>query len=86
MDFVSEEKMSELAKVMLKHLKDSFGVLWKANNKVDDPLNVLLSMNGCALLREGMVVYFHPYNIASGIEGQITSIIPYDELINLLNF
>ena len=38
-------------------------------------------MSGCALLKEGLIIYFHPYTIGQGAEGQFIAIIPY----NILN-
>lgn len=83
-DLVIEKKMPELAELMLNYLKDSFNVLWTENNKTNDPLTILESMDGFGLVREGLVISFHPYKIASGVEGEITAVIPYEKLNGFL--
>jgi len=79
-DIIAEEKISELAELMLRYLKDWSGNPWPANKETEDPVRFLLSMNGCALLPEGLVIFFHPYQSAPGVFGQLTALIPYKEL------
>lgn len=83
-DLVIEKKMPELAELMLNYLKDSFDVLWTENNKTNDPLAILEAMDGFGLVREGLVISFHPYKIASGVEGEITAVIPQEKLNGFL--
>ena len=41
-------------------------------------------MNGRAMIREGLVIYYHPYEIGCGAEGQYNAVIPYSALKGLL--
>ena len=78
-DLVDEKYLPKLAEVMLSYLKNDCGDYWKdyeERNKEKRPLDILLAMDGCALIREGLVVYFHPYTIGSGVEGEYFAIIP----------
>ena len=81
-DFIKEGKMTELAEMMIGYLKDSHGDLWidDESHHNQEPLAVLRAMDGCGLIREGLIVYFHPYHIASGSEGQISAILPYTRI------
>lgn len=84
-DIVEEDRLPKLADLMMQYLKDSHGFLWRDDPFHDeDPIEILNAMDACALIREGLVICFHPYSIASGSEGQITAIIPYDELQGFL--
>ena len=46
--------------------------------------DVLPLLDGCGLVKEGMVVYFHPYTLSAGVYGQFNAVIPYHELGNSL--
>lgn len=85
-ELVKQEKMSALAEIMVEYLRDSHGHLWKDDevHHEKDPSSILRAIDGCALIREGLILYFHPYTIASGVEGQITAIIPYKKLLGFL--
>lgn len=86
-DFVLEKDLLRLANLMMKYLKNYKGELW-ANPDFEwvptDPLELLKAMNGCALIREGLIIYYHPYEIGSGADGQYNAVIPYDKLKRLL--
>lgn len=84
-DLVREDKLLELADLMMSYLKDCSGNLWRDDPYHDDkPIDILNKMDACALIREGLVICYHPYNIASGAEGQITATIPYNRLKGIL--
>lgn len=38
------------------------------------------NIDGLALIKEGLLVYFHPYNIGCGAEGQYNVVFPYRQL------
>ena len=46
--------------------------------------DILGESDGCALLPEGLVIYYYPYNLGSGAEGEFEAVIPYDELEGIL--
>ena len=84
-DLVKENKLPELAELMMSYLKDIHGNLWRDDPFHDNkPIDILNEMDACALIREGLIICYHPYHIASGAEGQITAIIPYDKLKGIL--
>ena len=37
-------------------------------------------MSGCGLLKEGLIIYYHPYTIGYGCNGEFFAIIPYNVL------
>ncbi len=86
-DFVLEKDLPCLANLMMKYLKNYKGELW-ANPDFEwvptDPLELLKAMNGCALIREGLIIYYHPYEIGAGADGQYNAVIPYDKLKSVL--
>lgn len=86
-DFVNEEDLPKLANLMVKYLKNYSGEIWSrpAFEWVpSEHLKLLKEMDGCALIREGLVIYYHPYRIACGAEGQYNAIIPYSKLLGIL--
>lgn len=85
-ELVKKEKMSALAEIMVEYLRDSHGNFWKDDeaHREKDHSSLLSCIDGCALIREGLVLYFHPYKIASGAEGQMTAIIPYKKISGFL--
>ena len=87
-DFVQEKDLPRLAKLMMKYLKNFKGELWYHPDfewVPTDPLELLKSMNGCALIREGLIIYYHPYEIGCGADGQFNAIIPYKNIQQILN-
>jgi len=48
-------------------------------------LNLLAGMDGIAIIPEGVIVYYHPYAIGSGAEGQYNALIPVNELKGIIN-
>ena len=82
-DFVKEEDMSKLATIMMRYLKNYRGEIWSGpvfDWISSEPLKLLKAMNGCAMIREGLVIYYHPYEIGCGAEGQYNAVIPYSVL------
>ena len=86
-DFVRESDLSKLAIIMMKYLKNYRGERWSGpvfDWIPSEPLKLLKAMNGCAMIREGLVIYYHPYKIGCGAEGQYNAVIPNSELKNFL--
>lgn len=86
-DFVPESRWQELAGIMLKHLRNGNGNLWRHPDfdwVPSDSLALLKDMNGCALIREGLIIYYYPYEIGCGADGQFNAVIPYEELEGFL--
>ena len=79
-DFVPEAKWPALAEMMLQYLRSGNGELYKVPT---DALNLLKDLDGCALIREGLVIYYYPYHIGCGADGEFKAVIPYKKLITL---
>lgn len=86
-DIIDESKWQEFTYIMLKHLNAYgypwFGTFWELRNSDLIPY-VLNERDGCALTPDGVVVYFYPYAIGSGADGQFNALIPYSELEGML--
>jgi hypothetical protein len=86
-DFVSEQDIPKLAELLLKYLKNYSGQLWTHPGfewVATQPIELLRQMNGCALIREGLIIYYYPYEIGCGADGQFNATIPYQELYGIL--
>lgn len=86
-DFISPDKLDTLAALMMPRLingKDSF-FLDQYPYKSEEYTGVLQRADGCALIPEGLVIYFYPYNLGCGADGEYEAVIPYEELSGLLN-
>lgn len=42
--------------------------------------SLVSQMDGCALLKEGLLIYYYPYTIGFGADGQFNAVIPYEVL------
>ena len=85
-DFVSPPNYGKLNKLMLKYLRnDGDGYLYVEDEPLQVPTNELLKhLGGCALIREGMILYFQPYELSCGAAGSFSAIIPYSKLRGIL--
>lgn len=82
-DLIGEDAVPVLAGLLVKYLKNAGGELWidlLPEHASEDPVKLLGDADGCALIREGLIIYYHPYNIGCGADGQFTAVIPYGEL------
>ncbi len=85
-DLVLPEKFDDLSALMMPRLVNDKGeVLIEQNDsyKASDK-DVLARANGCGLIREGLIIYFYPYNLGCGADGQYNAVIPYEELDGIL--
>lgn len=85
-DFILPDKLDTLAALMMPRLindKDSF-ILDQYPYKPEEYTGILQRANGCALIHEGLVFFFYPYNLSSGADGQYEAVIPYEELEGIL--
>lgn len=80
-DFVDEKDYGRFAQILMKHL------IKAAGNRADaleyytpDGSDILPLLDGCGLIKEGLVVFFHPYTLGAGVYGQFNAVIPYHEL------
>ena len=85
-DLVLPEKIDTLAALMMPRLvnaNDEY-IIQQYPYKPEEYTTVLQRADGCALIPEGLVIYFYPYNLGSGADGQYEAIIPYVELNGIL--
>lgn len=85
-DIINEKDFDKFADIMIKHLRYWKG-LWSDGMGELNPgqaRSILDQRNGCALTPEGIVVYYHPYVIGLGFEGQFNSLVPYSEIQDML--
>lgn len=85
-DMVHLGKRDSLSTLMMAHLVNDKGELYAEQypDAARDNLEVLSWANGCALTSEGLVIYFYPYNLGSGADGEYEAIIPYVDLKGIL--
>lgn len=85
-DFILPERMDTLATLMMSRLingKDEF-ILDQYPYNPEEYASVLQRANGCALIAEGLIFYFYPYNLGCGADGEYEAVIPYEELDGIL--
>ena len=84
-DLIDNEQRVAFAKIMMKNLISQAGERASYLRQFPaDGLEVLSRMDGCGLIREGLIVYFYPYTLAPGAVGQINAVIPFSELTHCL--
>lgn len=86
-DLVSEDGMPLIAELLPKYLKSELGKHYEGN--LPEPWNLsnqelLSKMDGCALIREGLVIYYQPMVIDAALSGGYKAIIPYREIQDYL--
>ena len=84
-DLVKEDHWPELANRLPECLRNEAGEPWLSDpsHHSIEPLNLLKVASGCALVKEGLLFYYHPYTIGSGADGEFIATIPYEELKGL---
>ena len=86
-DIIDESKLQDFAYIMIRHLTDVGNSPWfdyARELRYCDLVDYLKDCDGIAIVPEGVVVYYHPYKIGCGAEGQFNSLIPYAELEGIL--
>ena len=81
-DFVNQSDEKKLENLLLKYLRNENGRWADDNVRVTmySKKSLLSQMDGCALLKEGLIIYYYPYTIGSGADGEFIAIIPYEVL------
>ena len=87
LDIIEKRYLRPFSNLLLKYLTNYNGKWLDSTFRrnaitVDTGMALIAEIDGCALLNEGLVLYFHPYTIESGAEGQYNAVIPYDEIRN----
>ena len=85
-DMVPPGKRESLSTLMMAHLVNDKGERYAEQypDAARDNLEVLSWANGSALTSEGLAIFFYPYNLGSGADGEYVAVIPYTELDGIL--
>lgn len=81
-DLVSPKDFDVLSSLLMPRLENAHGVRLldlDYGYTVDDK-TVLRQLSGCALIREGLIIYFNPYILGSGADGSYKAVIPYEDI------
>jgi len=86
-DLISKEDKTNFAIRMISHLCNNDGPWFDYNMelKVSDVVDVLEQRSGFALLSDGVIVYYYPYVLGNGEDGQYNALIPYEEIMDIIN-
>ena len=86
-DIVKPEMRDSLAALMVQRLVNGRGEYYfrQYEHTPDEYTDILDSANGCALIEEGLIIYFYPYNLGCGADGEYEAVIPYEELDEILS-
>lgn len=85
-DIFRPSDFHKLGKLILQYLRNGNG-LWSKGDNASHNLNenieqVLSNISGCGFLSNGIVFYYHPYQIGSGADGHYFALIPYNKIKN----
>ena len=84
-DFVDEKDYGRFAKILMKYLTKAAGNRTEAlEDYAADGSDILPLIDGCGLVKEGLVVYFYPYTLSAGSFGQFNAVIPSTALLGIL--
>lgn len=85
-DFILPNKMEDLAVLMMQRLVNGSGEYLVRQYDYDslEFMGVLQRADGSALIPEGLIIYFYPYNLSSGADGEYEAVIPYEELSDIM--
>lgn len=85
-DMVRQEKKDSLSNLMMAQLVNGRGELYAEQyaEASRNKLEVLSRADGSALISDGLVIYFYPYILSFGADGQYKAVIPYTELEGIL--
>lgn len=85
-DMILPEMKDSLSTLMMERLVNGIDELVVKRYPFEpaDYPDVLQRANGCALISEGLVFYFYPYNLGCGADGEYEAVIPYEELNGIL--
>lgn len=85
-DIVDMSKRSRFSELLVKHVCNCCGTPW-CGERMDGSTaeDIIDCMSGIAVVGEGVIAYYYPYILGCGAEGSFHSLIPYDEIQDILN-
>lgn len=85
-DLILPEKVDTLADMLVHRLVNGGGefLIKQYNWRPDEYKDILERADGCALIPEGLIFYYYPYNLGAGCDGQHEAVIPYEMLGGIL--
>ena len=82
---ISKNDYGRFAKILMKYLTKAAGNCTEAlEDYAADGSDILPLIDGCGLVKEGLVVYFYPYTLSAGNFGQFNAVIPLTALRGIL--
>ena len=81
-DLIAKSDAAKMEKLVLKYLSNGYEKWAEDADRVANHsgTSLLSKMDGCALLKEGLIIYYYPYTIGCGADGQFIATIPYEVL------
>ncbi|MBQ0077197.1 MAG: hypothetical protein KBS55_00980 [Bacteroidales bacterium] len=76
-DIIRRKGFADFADQAVKFLRVQDGGLWTEYHSFSDSAALIAGADGCALVQEGVLVWYNPYSIASGNEGVVSALVPY---------
>lgn len=86
-DMIKESRMDVFAKLVFRHLMSEDGSWISRNTSINSNLRSYLTSDygyGCAIIKEGIVVYYPMYAMENGSYLPYNAMIPYAELEGIL--
>lgn len=79
---IAKSDETQMGKLLLKYLHNEHEKWTEDALHVDKNTgaSLLSEMDGCALLKEGLIIYYYPYTIGCGADGEFIAIIPHEVL------
>ena len=86
-DFIAEEHWDRLARIQMKYLRTRWDEPFTEEHWLDPnlgltPRKILDGIAGCALIREGLILYY--YQFTTFPDMPLRAVIPYDEIEDIL--
>ena len=81
-NLIDKSDEDKLDRLLPKYLGNGYEK-WTASAdrvKSNSGKKLISQMDGCALLKEGLIIYYYPYTIGCGADGEFIAIIPHEVL------
>ena len=81
-NLIDKSDEDKLDRLLPKYLGNGYEK-WAASAdrvKSNSGKKLISQMDGCALLKEGLIIFYLPYSIGCGADGEFTATIPYEVL------
>ena len=85
-DFILPDKQDALTALMMPRIVNGKRekLIKQYPTYIAEAKDLLKRADGCALIPEGLVIFFYPYNLGTGADGEYEAVIPFEELNEIL--